>query len=77
MRIDPDARLPISSDVGQLKVRLNDLFRLLAVNVNAIFTQIKTGTILAEYADDAAAATGGVTVGEFYRTGSIVKQRIT
>lgn len=31
---------------------------------------------LSDYADDAAAATGGVAVGEFYRTGSIVKVRV-
>jgi hypothetical protein len=31
---------------------------------------------LTEYADDAAAATGGLAVGRLYRTGSIVKVRI-
>jgi len=36
---------------------------------------IKT-SILAEFTDDAAAATGGIAVGQYYRTGSFVKQRI-
>ena len=31
---------------------------------------------LADYADDAAAAAGGVPVGSLYRTGSLLKQRI-
>lgn len=32
---------------------------------------------LTSYADDAAAAAGGVQVGELYRTGSAVKQRVS
>jgi hypothetical protein len=32
--------------------------------------------VLSEYADDAAAALGGVEVGELYRTASAVKQRV-
>lgn len=31
---------------------------------------------LTEYADDAAAATGGLAVGRLYRTGSILKVRV-
>lgn len=34
------------------------------------------GSTLTEYADDAAAAAGGVEIGYFYRTGSAVKQRV-
>lgn len=34
------------------------------------------GTTLPAYADDAAAATGGIPIGGFYRTGSAVKQRV-
>jgi hypothetical protein len=33
-------------------------------------------TALANYADDAAAAAGGIAVGELYRTGSVVKVRV-
>ena len=33
-------------------------------------------TGLIDYADDAAAATGGVAVGTFYRTGSAIKVRV-
>ena len=32
---------------------------------------------LSEYADDTAAAAGGVEVGEFYRTGGYIRVRIT
>lgn len=32
---------------------------------------------LQNFADDTAAAAGGVAVGEFYRTGSAVKVRVT
>ena len=32
---------------------------------------------LSDYADDTAAASGGVAVGELYRTGSIVKVRVS
>ena len=32
--------------------------------------------VFSEFADDASAAVGGVQVGEFYRTGSVVKQRV-
>lgn len=32
---------------------------------------------LADYADDTAAATGGVAVGGFYRTGSVIKVRVS
>lgn len=31
---------------------------------------------LANYADDTAAATGGVPIGSLYRTGSAIKQRV-
>ena len=34
------------------------------------------GTALGNFANDAAAATGGVSVGEFYRNGSIVMVRV-
>lgn len=33
--------------------------------------------IKGDFADDAAAAAGGVDVGEFYRSGSVVKVRVT
>lgn len=36
---------------------------------------IAIGT-LTDYADDAAAATGGLAVGRLYRTGSIIKVRV-
>ena len=33
-------------------------------------------TALADYADDTAAAAGGVEIGELYRTGSAIKVRV-
>ena len=35
-----------------------------------------SGEALPEYADDTAAEAGGVTIYGYYRTGSIVKQRV-
>jgi hypothetical protein len=34
------------------------------------------GEALADYADDTAAAAGGIALYDYYRTGSIVKQRV-
>jgi hypothetical protein len=40
-------------------------------------TSLIKSTTLVEYADDTAAAAGGVQVNGFYRTGSVVKVRVT
>jgi len=32
--------------------------------------------MLTDYADDTAAATGGIQVGQMYRTGSVIKVRV-
>lgn len=45
-----------------------------ALQLNALIEIF--GTTLTEYADDAAAATGGIPIGGFYRTASAVKQRV-
>lgn len=45
-----------------------------AVQINALVSIF--GSTLPNFADDAAAATGGIVIGGFYRTGSAVKQRI-
>lgn len=56
--------------------------RLVAGAVNALGTDVsalQTATdwsALDDYADDAAAATGGVEIGQLYRTGSVLKVRI-
>jgi len=76
MRLDHDQRLPHADDVRALKVRLAEVFRDLATKLNTVFAQTKPGELLGNYADDTAAAAGGVNVGEFYRTGSAVKQRV-
>lgn len=43
---------------------------------NRALTEVSGANVLGNYADDAAAAVGGVAVGELYRTGSIVKVRV-
>lgn len=43
------------------------------VGPKSITTQLNN---LTDYADDTAAAAGGVAIGEFYRTGSVVKIRV-
>lgn len=51
---------------------------LLAATVNQLIKdryRIPDG--LTEYADDAAAATGGLAVGDMYRTGSVIKVRVS
>jgi hypothetical protein len=76
MKLNPDPRLPLSPDSGLLGIRLNEIFREIALDMNAIFAQVHTGTTLGNYANDTAAA-GGVAIGEFYRNGSVVMQRVT
>ena len=76
MKIDIDPRLPAVNDVGSLRVRLYEIWRDLSIKVNASFAQAKPGQTLGNYANDADAAAGGVNVGEFYRNGSVVMQRV-
>lgn len=54
-----------------------DWARLVAQIVNGLVRREPDWANLQDFADDAAAAAGGVGLREFYRTGSIVKQRIT
>lgn len=59
-----------------------DWVRRAAEAVNALIrgqAALETATdwsALADYADDTAAAAGGVAVGELYRTASVVKCRV-
>ena len=68
----------------------SDWPRLIAGAVNALVRAVTTAeanitalqtetdwSALADYADDAAAASGGVAVGKLYRTGSVVKVRVS
>ncbi|MCB4860790.1 hypothetical protein K7W03_14440 [Sphingobium sp. PNB] len=54
-----------------------DAYRRLAQAINYLLMQDAKITSLADYADDAAAAAGGVPVGGFYRNGSVVMVRVT
>lgn len=49
-----------------------------AVNITGgkIAAEALAGLVLTNYADDAAAATGGIAIGSLYRTGSIIKIRV-
>lgn len=51
--------------------------RLVAATVNALVSRNVDFANLPAFADDAAAAAGGVGVGSLYRTGSVVKVRVT
>lgn len=50
--------------------------RAAEANITALQTETDWSA-LADYADDAAAASGGVAVGKLYRTGSIIKVRVS
>lgn len=50
--------------------------RLVAQTVNRLINRTDW-TALEDYADDTAAASGGVPVGGTYRTGSVVKVRVS
>lgn len=51
-----------------------DFQRQVASQLNPFFQRLAS---LPNYANDAAAATGGVAVGELYRNGSVVMVRVT
>lgn len=57
--------------------RTSDWPRKIADTVNALVRRDSRFASLGDYADDTAAAAGGVVIGELYRTGSTVKVRIT
>ncbi len=50
---------------------------VLADGAGNVYLRTGTGGAPTEYADDAAAATGGVPIGGFYRTGSVLKVRVS
>jgi hypothetical protein len=55
----------------------SDWPRLVARAVNAIGKDTIRPAALQDFANDAAAAAGGVEINGFYRTGSIVKVRVS
>lgn len=68
-----DPAQPISEKDGRATQRFRDYM----VSADALLTAIAVGNgpILFNAANDAAAAAGGVTIGGFYRNGSIIMQR--
>jgi hypothetical protein len=55
----------------------NNVLRLYFNQIAKILDQLKAGDPLSDYADDTAAAAGGVPLNGVYRTGSVVKVRVT
>jgi len=55
----------------------SDWPRLVAQIVNGLVRREVDFAALQNFADDAAAAAGGVAVGSLYRTGSVVKVRVS
>lgn len=66
-------------DVSALDSRVGDTeAAVLALEAAVLALQAATDwSALGDYADDTAASVGGVLVGEIYRTGSIVKVRVS
>jgi hypothetical protein len=55
----------------------NNVLRLYFNQIAKILDQLKAGEALGDYADDTAAAAGGVPLNGAYRTGSVLKIRVT
>jgi len=49
----------------------------LTIDANFVGSKIKYSTLPDNYANDAAASAGGVTIGEVYRNGSILQIRVS
>lgn len=69
-----DWQTPQQFDAAQ---RLGDAIDSTLEILNAMKTSgVPYRLVLSNFADDAAAAIGGVLVGQLYRTGSIIKVRV-
>ena len=55
----------------------NNVLRLYFNQIAKILDQLKAGEDLGNYVDDAAAAAGNVPLNGVYRTGSVLKIRVT
>lgn len=74
MRLSLNANLPINNDLGQLKTRLFDLFKQIAVQVNGI----SEGNAASFYnAATAAPTTGDWAVGDFIRNSAPSRRTLT
>ena len=51
--------------------------RLIAAALNGLLRREVDFSVLQDFADDTAAAAGGIAIGGLYRTGSIVKVRFS
>jgi hypothetical protein len=68
---NPPIQTPIT---GELPIQWRSFFTQLS---RFLVGSPKSGEELPSYANDAAAATGGVPLWGYYRTGSTVKQRVS
>lgn len=63
----------VASDVSDLDTRVSDN----ETDIAALQAFVALWANFADYADDTAAASGGVAVGEFYHTSGAVKVRVS
>ena len=57
-------------------ISLGDAIVMVANNGVTVPAKFRTAALLSNYANDAAAASGGIAVNQFYRNGSVVMQRV-
>jgi hypothetical protein len=73
----PDARLLIEATAPDWALRYNlTLKRAFAASLATDLSNA-SGVVLSNYANDTAAAAGGVPIGGIYRTGSVLSVRVT
>lgn len=75
-RVDPPFNeAPIRSD-GQFSQAWSDYFRAASDRLNELIAADAVLAASTSYANDAAAAAGGVAIGQRYRNGSVVQVRV-
>jgi hypothetical protein len=69
-----DPQFPIVNNDGRPTQMFRDYLSSLDALVTALTTQ--ANVVLGNFANDAAAAAGGVQVGQLYRNGSVIQVRV-
>lgn len=77
--MQPVAERPaLPADIRALVPALQTLFQQYGYRLNRVLpADASEALTLQEFADDAAAAIGGIEIGHLYRTASVVKVRVT
>ena len=73
--VTEDQPQPVKASLKSLEGDLDIMVDSINQGFGATVTQAAIGA-LPDHVDDTAAATGGVSVGSMYRTGSIIKVRV-